>query len=413
MIGRGLGWVTLSAPLLLPPMPATPPASPAPMPSPPAVQVASGRPWSLRMADSVLWRDPDPLSVDAEGRPLYWNYTQGLVFTALLAADEGTADRRYVDYVKRYYDAAVAADGTIGGGYRLDAFNVDHVNPGKALLRLHRRAPTPRTKAALDTLRRQLREHPRTSEGGFWHKQIYPHQMWLDGLYMGAAFLAEYAREFGEAPAFDDVARQFVLMERHARDEKTGLLYHGWDESRQQRWCDPATGRSRQFWGRAMGWYAMGLVDTLDAFPADHPRRAELVAILRRLADAVVRVQDQDTGVWWQVLDQPGRAGNYRESSASSMFVYALAKGARLGALDASHLKAARAGYEGLLREFIRVDAQGVVSIERACAVAGLGGNPYRDGSYEYYVGERVRANDPKAVGPFILASLELERAAR
>jgi unsaturated rhamnogalacturonyl hydrolase len=363
------------------------------------------------MADSEMTRHPSPLSLDTEGPPR-WNYTQGLVLKAILAAGERTGEPKYREYVRRYYDHMVDVDGKITG-YRLEDFNIDHVNPGKALLALYLEDRQPRYRRALDTLRRQLAEQPRTSEGGFWHKKIYPHQMWLDGLYMGAPYLAAYAREFGDGGGFDDVARQFVLMEKHARDERTGLLYHGWDESREQRWCDPATGRSRQFWGRAMGWYAMGLVDALDALPESHPGRVEMLAILGRLAEAVVKVQDPETSVWWQVLDQAGRKGNYRESSASAMFVYALARGARHRYLEARYLDAARRGYEGLLKQFIEVDREGVVSITRACAVAGLGGDPYRDGSYDYYVGERIRTNDPKAVGPFILASLEIEAALR
>jgi unsaturated rhamnogalacturonyl hydrolase len=237
--------------------------------------------------------------------------------------------------------------------------------------------------------------------------------MWLDGLYMGAPFLAGYAGRFGEPSAFDDVVRQFVLMEKRARDERTGLLFHGWDESRQQTWADPKTGRSPSFWGRAMGWYAMGLVEALDELPRDHPGRAALVAILRRLADAALRVQDGRSGVWYQVLDQGGRPGNYLEASVSTMFAFALLKGARLGYLDARHGEAGRRAYDGVLKEFIEVGKDGLVSIHRVCQVAGLGGDPererYRDGSFEYYVGERIRSNDPKAVGPFIFASLERE----
>jgi unsaturated rhamnogalacturonyl hydrolase len=237
--------------------------------------------------------------------------------------------------------------------------------------------------------------------------------MWLDGLYMGAPFLAQYAATFGEPAAFDDVVTQYVLMEKHARDETTGLLYHGWDESRQQKWADPKTGRSPSFWGRAMGWYAMGLVETLDFVPRDHPRRGELVAILGRLASAIVRVQDPKSGVWFQVLDQGAREGNYLEASASAMFCFALLKASRLGYLDATYAEAGRRAYAGLLKEFVGTDSDGLVDIHRVCQVAGLGGDPererYRDGTFTYYVNERVRDNDPKAVGPFIFASLEME----
>ena len=262
-------------------------------------------------------------------------------------------------------------------------------------------------------LRRQLAGHPRTRSGGFWHKHIYPNQMWLDGIYMAAPFYAEYARTFDEPDAFDDIAHQIILIEEHTRDPQTGLLYHAWDESKQQPWADPETGCSPHFWGRAMGWYAMAIVDVLDYFPENHPRREAIIAILRRVSDALTRVQDEATGLWFQVLDQREREGNYLESSASCMFVYALAKGVRKSYLPEQFLAAARRGYRGILQEFITVDATGLVSLDKTCAVAGLGGNPYRDGSFAYYVGEKVAANDYKGVGPFILASLEMEEFKR
>ncbi|HEX9973710.1 MAG TPA: glycoside hydrolase family 88 protein, partial [bacterium] len=197
--------------------------------------------------------------------------------------------------------------------------------------------------------------------------------------------------------------------EKYARDEKTGLLYHGWDESRQQKWSNPATGQSPNFWGRAMGWYAMALVDVLDFLPDAHPKRTEIIGILNRLAIAIAKYQDKKTGLWYQVVDQGGRQGNYLESSASCMIVYALAKALRHSYIDEKFLTVARQGYDGILKNFIEIDKDGFVQIHKACSVAGLGGDPYRDGSYEYYIGEKIRSNDPKAVGPFILASLEFE----
>lgn len=367
-------------------------------------------PWSVRMADSVLARQPDPLRLDSE-QPK-WEYTHGLVLEALLRVWEKTGDERYRKYVQAYYDGMLDGQGQIRS-YRLEDYNIDRLNPGKALLTLFTQTREEKYRLALARLRQQLRQHPRTSEGGFWHKQRYPSQMWLDGLYMGAPFLARYARVFGEPAAFDDVVRQFVLMERHARDEQTGLLYHGWDESRKQKWADPRTGRSPAFWGRAVGWFAMGLIEALDELPADHPGRAQLVGILKRLAEAVVRVQDPKSGVWYQVLDQGGREGNYLEASASTMLSFVLMKAARMGYLETKYGEAGRRAYEGVLKEFVEVDQGGRVTIQRVCQVAGLGGDPekerYRDGTYRYYVGEKIRANDAKAVGPFIFASLERE----
>jgi unsaturated rhamnogalacturonyl hydrolase len=255
-----------------------------------------------------------------------------------------------------------------------------------------------------------MRSHPRTSDGAFWHKQIYPWQMWLDGVYMASPFLAEYAATFHEPALWDDVVRQILLAETHMRDRKTGLCYHGWDERRQERWADATTGRSSQFWGRAMGWYAMAVVDVLEWLPPDHAQRPAVLDVLARLAAAIARVQDSATSVWWQVLDQPGRPGNYREASASSMFVYALAKAVRHGWLDrAVYGKVAARGYQGMLEEFIEVDRDGHVNLTNICKVAGLGGTPYRDGSYAYYTRTEIVKNDPKGVGAFLLAAVESE----
>ena len=280
---------------------------------------------------------------------------------------------------------------------------------GRMLLLLYRETKAEKYRKAADLLRDQLRKHPRTSEGGFWHKQIYPSQMWLDGLYMAEPFYAEYAAMFHEDAAFDDIAKQFILIERHTRDEKTGLLYHGWDESKKQRWSDPTTGRSPNFWGRAMGWYGMALVDTLDYFPKTHPKRAELIAILRRLATAVAKYQDKKSGLWYQVVDKPEGKGNYFESSAAAMFVYALAKGVHKKYLPASYMPVAEKAYRAMLNQFVETKPDGLVDYKGTVSVAGLGGNPYRDGSYEYYLSEKVVTNDPKGYGAFVQAAAEME----
>jgi len=280
---------------------------------------AQVEPWSTRMVESVMKRNPEPWMIDFRETPK-WEYTQGLVLKAILDAWEATGDDRYFQYVLAYYDQFVNEDGSIEL-YKLEDYNIDRINPGKPLFRLYKETGKEKYKKAIFLLREQMKTHPRTNEGGFWHKKIYPYQMWLDGLYMAGPFLAEFAVTFDEPQLLDEVANQFVWMESHARDEKTGLLYHGWDESRQQRWADPETGLSPNFWGRSMGWYAMGLVDALDFYPQDHPRRPEIIAILGRLSVAIADFQDEATGVWYQVVDQAGREGNYLESSASTMFV--------------------------------------------------------------------------------------------
>lgn len=379
----------------------------APLACQPFSQKLASQRWSVRMADSEMTRNPEPWMIDFRETPK-WEYTQGLVLKAMLQVWQATGEDNYFRYVLAYYDQFVDSTGNILT-YRLDEYNIDRINPGKPLFLLYEKTGDEKFKKAILLLRKQMQTHPRTSEGGFWHKKIYPHQMWLDGSYMASPFLAEFAQKFDEPALFDDVIDQIVLMEKHVRDEKTGLLYHGWDESRQQRWADPVTGRSPNFWGRAMGWYAMAVVDVLDFLPTEHPRRSDILAILNRLATAIANYQDQRSGLWYQVVDQGGRPGNYWESSASCMFVYALIKGVKKGYLDVKFHRLALKGYHGILNHFITVDKNGLLTIHGACAVAGLGGNPYRNGSYEYYIGEPVRSNDPKAVGPFILASLELE----
>ena len=373
---------------------------------------AAEAPWSVRMADAELARHPDPRTLDSTAPK--WEYTHGLTLKGIAAVGDRTKDEKYWKYVLSYYDQMIDADGKIAT-YDVSEYNIDRINPGKLLFAVYKKTGDAKYKKALDQLRQQMRDHPRTSDGGFWHKKRYPYQMWLDGLYMGSPFLAQYAQEFDEPALFDDVVKQFVLMEKHARDEKTGLLYHGWDESRVQKWADKTTGRSPAFWGRAMGWYAMALVDALDFIPEKHAGRKDLVAILNRVAEAAVKVQDPKTGTWWQVLDQPGRDKNYLEASVTTMFAYALLKGSRQGHLEGKYFDAGRRAYEGALKEFVAVGADGRAEIHKVCAVAGLGGDPekerYRSGEYDYYVNERIRSNDPKAVGPFILASLEIEGA--
>jgi len=355
-------------------------------------------------AMTALWRE--------SGYPAKWTYDHGLVLKGIERVWINTGDKQYFDFIKRSMDHFVADDGSIRT-YSQDEYNIDNILPGRNLLFLYKATREEKYKKAAALLREQLKTHPRTSEGGFWHKKIYPSQMWLDGLYMGEPFYAEYAVTFNEPAAFDDIAKQFILMERHSRDDKTGLLYHGWDESKQQRWANPQTGRSPNFWGRAMGWYAMALVDTLDYFPEKHKQRAELVAILNRLAQAVAKYQEPRSGLWYQVLDKGTAKGNYLESSAACMFVYALAKGVRDGHLPDSYMQVARNGYSGILREFVKTDAHGQLNLEGTVNVGGLGGNPYRDGSYEYYLSEKVVTNDPKGIGALLLAAAEMEIAGK
>jgi unsaturated rhamnogalacturonyl hydrolase len=335
-----------------------------------------------------------------------WDYVTGVMMKAFESIWRRTGDDRYYRYIVQTVDAVIAEDGTIAG-YDRETFNIDQINEGRALLFLYQQTKDEKYKKAAQVLRKQLSAHPRTSEGGFWHKKRYPYQMWLDGLYMGSPFYAEYGVLFEEPEAIIDVVRQFVLVEKHARDPGTGLLYHGWDEKKVQEWADPETGLSQCFWGRGTGWYAMALVDVLDYVPVNHPGRRDLIGILQRLSEAVLTVQDEDAGVWWQVLDKHGAADNYLEASASSMFTYAFAKGVRKGYLNKAILNKVQKAYQGILNTFISSNADGTLNLNNICRTAGLGYG--RDGSYDYYIHqEEVVSNDGKGIGPFIMASLEM-----
>lgn len=366
--------------------------------------------WAIKMADADMKRNPEAWMLDFNKKPR-WNYTHGVVCTAIERLWKRTGEQKYYDYLLTYADTMINENGDILT-YKKEDYNIDMINTGKFLFAIYETTNNPKYKKAIDLLRQQMREHPRTSEGGFWHKKRYPHQMWLDGLYMGSPFLAQYASVFNEDSLFDDVANQIHLITKYTKDSNTGLYYHGWDESKEQRWADKETGRSANVWGRGMGWYAMALVDVLDFFPEDHPAYNEIISITKDMASAIVDYQDEKTGLWYQVMDKQNREGNYLESSASTMFVYFLVKGARKGYLDAKYIEAAQKGYDGVINEFIKVHDSGEVEITKVCAGAGLGGNPYRDGTYEYYINETIRSNDPKAVGPFIMLCLEFDKYA-
>lgn len=358
------------------------------------------QPWSVRMAESIMARRP--------GSYGSWDYVTGTVLRGFEELWRKTGDERYYQYIKYTVDGVVNENGTING-YRVSDYNIDEINEGRMVLLLYKETGLEKYKKAAELLRSQLRDHPRTSEGGFWHKERYPWQMWLDGLYMGNPFYAEYGLLFDEPEDFDDVVLQLTLMEKHARDPNTGLLYHGWDESREQDWADPLTGCSPSFWGRAIGWYAMALVDVLDYLPLDHTGRDSVIAIISRLAEAMTAFQDENSGVWWQVVDQGGREGNYLESSVSCMMVYALGKAIRKGYINETYQPAVIKAYQGILNEFITENTDTSINLIQTCTTAGLGYG--RDGSYDYYVyGTTISVNDGKGVGPFTTASLEIER---
>ncbi|MDT0677868.1 glycoside hydrolase family 88/105 protein [Autumnicola musiva] len=368
--------------------------------------------WSERMMQSEIYRFPEASKLDFRDEPK-WSYTNGLVLKAAKEVYEETNKQKYYDYIYAYADTMVTDEGDIRT-YDLTAQNLDMLNSGNTLLFLYPETQEERFLEALKLLRSQIETQPRTKEGGFWHKERYTQQMWLDGLYMAHPFYAHYTQMFSEGEkaqeAYDDIVHQFDLVQEYMKDEKTGLLYHGWDSSKQQKWANKETGTSPNFWSRAMGWYGMAMVDVLDYLPEDHQGREKIINYLNEFAEAVTKVQDKESGLWYQVLDQGDREGNYLEASGSSMFTYTFAKGVKKGYLPEKYMEVAKKGYEGILNNLITVEDNGVVNLNQVCAVAGLGGDPYRDASYEYYVNEEIRSNDPKGTGPFILASLQLDK---
>jgi len=364
--------------------------------------------WSVAMADSEINRRSDKLAW-RPGRNVKWDYTAGLFTLSLLKLNEELATPGYVEFSKDAIGSFISPEGDIQG-YKLADYNIDNVAPGKTVIALYQLTKEERYRKCADLLRKQLETHPRTSQGGFWHKQRYPSQMWLDGLFMGAPFYAEYVKVFnGSATDYDDVVKQFRLINEHLYDGRTGLYYHGWDESKKQEWASPTTGTSSNFWGRGLGWYAMACVDVLDFLPKDHPGRREIMAQLKQIATGIVKWQDAPSGLWWQVLDQGEREGNYLEATASAMFVYALAKGMNEGYLSREEFgPVADRGFGGIVQRLIKRDDHGDIYLTQCCSVAGLGYG--RDGSYAYYLREPIVENDLKGVGPFILAGIELQK---
>ena len=360
-----------------------------------------------QIAQSEMMHNPEIWTCDGAPKPK-WEYTPTLMARAFVEMYRATGDTAYLAHVQRFADMFIGEDGAILT-YKKSLYNMDRIQGGNFLIMLQDIAPKPQYGIAIETLRDQLREQPRTDEGGFWHKEVYPHQMWLDGLFTGTTFYARYAAYKPEPEAWDDIVNQFIVVDKHTV-KPNGLNHHGWDESRQMGWSDPVTGCSPETWGRAEGWYMMALCDVLEVLPQTHAGRPALVAILQRVAQALLRVQDKDSHLWYQVPDKGTQAGNYLESTCSAMYCYAMAKGVRLGVLPASYKAEAQHILEGLRARKLVRNEDGTLSLTDCCAVAGLGGNPYRDGTYDYYIHERIREDDPKGVAPLIMACIELSK---
>lgn len=360
--------------------------------------------WSVKMTESVIKKFP---YLNEK-----WSYDYGVLFKGIEHVWLQESNIGYFNYIRENIDYFVTDNGSIRF-YRPEEYNIDHINNGKTLLFLYRETGEEKYKKAAELLREQLKKHPRTEAGGFWHKKIYPHQMWLDGLYMGIPFYAEFGKIMGEKEIFDDAARQLILIDEKARDKKTGLHFHGWDESREQNWANQDTGCSMSFWSRAQGWYAMALVDSLDYFPEGHKDRITIIEILNHLVTALAKIQDEKTGVWNQVLDTKAENGNYPEASASAMFVYTIAKSIRMGYIAPDLLPVIQKGYEGILKYFLSEDNSGLLIFKNTVYTAGLGNlgdSPYRDGSFDYYVSCPVQDDNLIGIGAFIMASIEMEQ---
>lgn len=348
----------------------------------------------------------DKEGTDPGKRAAVWNYEEAVTLKGIDRLWRKTGDDAYFAYMKKIIDHFINGDGSIRTYLPLE-YNSDQVTGGLILLTLYEKTKEPKYKIAMDHLWEQIQWQPRTKEGGFWHKYKYPYQMWLDGAYMLDVYYASYSKAF-QKNTFSDIANQLIWLNTHLKDPATGLLFHGWDESKKQSWSNPKTGQSPEIWSRSMGWYVMALVDIIDLFPLNHPKRPELIQILNSTMLSIAKFQDKNSGVWYQIVNKGGMKGNYLEASGSTMFAYAMAKAINKGLLSSSYKQTLLKAYDGILKQFITIDENGLPHIHHSCSGAGLGGTPYRSGSYEYYVNEPQRSDDLKTIGPLISLFLEM-----
>ena len=344
-----------------------------------------------------------------QGKPAHWNYIDGCMLNALLTLSDITGEALFADFVETFVDSFVGEDGAIRT-YDPSKYNLDDINEGRVLFPLYAKTKNGKYRLAADRLAEQLKHQPRTWEGSFWHKRIYPDQVWLDGIYMAQPFRALYARELGDKD-YTDIVQQIETVRARMYDPEKGLYYHGYDASKTIFWADPVTGCSKSFWLRAMGWFATALVDLLEIVD-DPGARARLRPIFTELMEGVARYADEETGLYYQVVDQGGRAGNYFETSGSSMMAYAMLKGARLGVLGPEYAQLGRKTFDGILRRYFRAEGEDV-ELGGICLVAGLGpaDDLRRDGSYQYYISEPVVKNDAKGVAPLVMCYTEVIRS--
>jgi len=369
--------------------------------------------YSEWMVHSEMQRVPDPTLLDFSKRPK-WSYVMGIELESFLDTYLTYGDEEIMTYLKKYPATMIDEKGNITG-YKLQDYNLDNVRTARFILRMYNINPTDKELIALKTLFKQLEKQPRTKAGPFWHKAIYANQVWLDGIYMGLPFYTMAAPQLkGQKKAkkyYDDALQQIKATFDKTYDAKTDLWKHAWDETHSIFWADKETGLSKHSWARAMGWFVMAMTEVLDVLPDDYAQKEDLKGLLQKAMTSVVKYQDKESGVWYDVLDVKDPR-NYLESTASSMFTYVLLKGVRMGYLPESFLAAGKTAYQGLIDNFIKINADKTISLTNCCSVSGLGPekNPKRDGTFEYYMSEPIRDNDAKGVGPFVWASLEMEK---
>ena len=378
----------------------------------PVPQINGPKPLSQRMVESEMSRIPDAVRMDGVAKPK-WNYTTGLELLSIIDAGERYDKDEYINYALDWLEVMLAEDGESILTYKVSNYNLDHICPGRLLYYALDRTGEARFRNAIELLWEQLEGQPRTIEGGYWHKKAYPHQMWLDGLYMAEPFKAEYLTRFASeevaAHGWEDIIHQFVLVAEKTYDPTTGLFRHAWDSSKEMFWCDKNSGQSQHAWLRAMGWYTVAIVEVLDYMPEDVEGRSKLIAILNHIYKTIPAYADPESGMWYQVMDCPTRKGNYQESTGSIMLTYAMLKGARKGYLPEEFTAKGAQLYEKFVERFMRENEDGTISMTDCCAVGGLGGKKNRMGDFDYYLSEPIIENDCKGVGPFIWASMEYE----
>lgn len=336
-----------------------------------------------------------------------WNYEDGCVLKGVDDLYRCTGYEKYGSFVKRYADSYISSEGVLTG-FNPKRYYLDDINSGKVLFKLYEETGDEKYRKAIDNLYYQIQIQPRTREGNFWHKDIYPYQVWLDGLYMVMPFYIKYEKCFGSEDRLSDIYEQFLIVRKRLRDSITGLYYHGYDETRTERWADKIKGVSPNFWCRAMGWLAMALIDVLEEMHEGIKNtNSEFEHMFLELMESLLKYQDENTGMWYQVVDKAAENGNYPETSGTLMIAYSLLKGSRMGYLPGYYGEFGFKAFRGTIDKYLTKTSEGY-ELGGICSVAGLGNNPYRDGSYEYYISEKITANDPKGVGAFLMAYSEI-----